>query len=71
MFLDISTICIYNVVKKLKLRFPLMAMTIIYLHVYILLDFPMTYRNASVICQSELAYRHKTVNMVVFFVKKE
>ena len=69
MFLDISTICIYNVVKKMKLRFPLMSMTIIYLHVDIILDFPMTYRNASVICQSE--YRHKTVNMVVFFVKKE
>jgi len=39
------------------------------LHVDIILDFPMTYRNASVLCQSE--YRHKTVNMVVFFVKKE
>ena len=28
-----------------------------------------TYRNASVLCQSECACLHKTVNMVVFFVK--
>ena len=33
------------------------------------LDFPMTYRNASVLCQSECACLHKTVNMVVFLVK--
>ena len=44
-------------------------MTIIYFHVYIILDFPITYRNASVLCQSECARLHKTVNMVVFFVK--
>ena len=30
---------------------------------------PITYRNASVLCQSECACLHKTVNMVVFFVK--
>ena len=35
----------------------------------IILDFPITYRNASVFCQSECACLHKTVNMVVFFVK--
>ena len=29
----------------------------------------MTYRNASVLCQSECAFLHKTVNTVVFFVK--
>jgi len=40
--------------------------TIIWLHVYIILDFPITYRNASVLCQSCL---HNTVNMVVFFLK--
>ena len=34
-----------------------------------LLDFPMTYRNASVLCQSECACLHKTVIMVVFFTK--
>mgnify|MGYP000561975989 CR=1 FL=1 len=34
-----------------------------YFHVYIILDFPITYRNASVICL------YKIVNMVVFFVK--
>jgi len=46
-----------------------MSRTLIYFHVYILLDFPITYKNASVICQSECACLHKTVNMVVFFVK--
>ena len=34
-----------------------------------ILDFLITYRNASVLCQSECACLHKTVNMVVFFVK--
>ena len=38
---------------------------------YIILDFPMTYRNASVVCQSEYACLHQTVNMVVFFVKRK
>ena len=46
-----------------------MSRTIIYFHAYILLDFPLTYRNASVLCQSECACLHKTVNRVVFFVK--
>jgi len=38
-------------------------------HVYIILDFPITYRNASVLCQSECACLQKKVNMVVFFTK--
>ena len=46
-----------------------MLRTIIYFHVYINLDFPITYRNASVLCQSECACLHKTLNMAVFFVK--
>ena len=46
-----------------------MLRPIIYVHVYIILDFPVTYRNASVLCQSECACLHKTVNMAVFFVK--
>ena len=46
-----------------------MSRTMIYFHVYIILDFPITYRNASVLCQSECACQHKTVNMVVCFVK--
>ena len=48
-----------------------MFRTIIYFHVYIILDFPITYIpvNASVLCQSECTCLHKTVNMVVFFVK--
>ena len=33
-----------------------------------ILDFPVTYRNDSVLCQSECTCLHKTVNMVVFFV---
>jgi len=36
---------------------------------YIILDFPITYRNASVFCHSECACQHRTVNMVVLFVK--
>ena len=46
-----------------------MLRTPIYFHVYIILDFLITYRNVSVLCQSECACLHKTVNMVVFFVK--
>ena len=46
-----------------------MSRTIIYFNAYIILDFPITYRNASVFCQSECACLHKTVNMAVFFVK--
>ena len=48
-----------------------MLRTMIYIHVYIIhvLDFPITYRNASLLCQSECTCLHKTVNMVVFFVK--
>jgi len=46
-----------------------MLRTIIYSHVYIILDFPITYRNASVLGQSECACLHKTVSMVFFFVK--
>ena len=42
---------------------------IIYVHVYIILDFPITYRNTSVLCQSECACLHKTVNLIVFLVK--
>ena len=36
---------------------------------YIMLDFPITYTNASVLCQTECTCLHQTVNMVVFFVK--
>ena len=42
---------------------------IIYIHIYIILDFPILYGNASVLCQSACACLYKTVNMVVFFVK--
>ena len=45
-----------------------MLRTLIYFHVYIILDSPITYRNDSVLCQSECACLHKTVNMVVSFV---
>ena len=41
----------------------------IYVYVYILIDFPITQTNASVLCQSEYACLHRTENMVVFFVK--
>jgi len=46
-----------------------MSRTIIYFHVYTLLDFLITYINASVFCQSECACVHNTVNVAVFFVK--
>jgi len=45
--------------------------TIIYVHVNIILDLPITYNNAAVLCQSECACLHKTVNMVVFFEKSK
>jgi len=42
-----------------------MSRTNIYVHINILLDFPITYKkNASVLCQSEWACLHQTVNMV-------
>ena len=37
---------------------------------YILLDLYIAYRNASVLCQSDCGCLHKTVNIVVFYVKK-
>jgi len=42
-----------------------MSRTIIDFDAYIILDFPITYRNTSVLCQSECACLHKTVNMIV------
>jgi len=61
----------YNmyIVNSLKLCFPYLSRTTLYFHVYIILDFPITYRNDAVLCQSECACLHKTVNMAVFFVK--
>ena len=41
-----------------------MLRTIIYFHAYIILDFPITYRNASLLCQSECTCLHKTVNIL-------
>jgi len=46
-----------------------MLRTMLYFQVYIILDFPITYRNGSMFCQSGCACLHKTVNMAVFFVK--
>jgi len=46
-----------------------MSRTLIYVHVYIILDFLITYRNALELCQSEFTCLHETVNMVVFFFK--
>ena len=46
-----------------------MSRTIINVYVYIILDFPITDRNATVLCQSECACLQK-VNTVVFFVKR-
>jgi len=46
-----------------------MSRTIICVNVYIKLDFPILYINASVLFQSEYACLHKIVNVVVFFLK--
>ena len=46
-----------------------MSRTIVVFHVYIMLGYPITYINPSVLCQSECACLHKTVNMVAFFLK--
>ena len=49
--------------------FSLLLRTIVYFRVYIILDFPITYKNASVLNQSECTCLHQSVNEVVFFVK--
>ena len=41
----------------------------IYVQVNIILDFPITYKNASVLCQIECACLHQTVNRVFFSTK--
>ena len=65
--------CFYNmyIVKLFEVVFPLMSRTIKHFHVYIILDFCIKFRNASVLCQSEYTCLHKAVNMEVFFVKSK
>jgi len=46
-----------------------MPRTIIYSHVYKILNLPITYKKDSLFCKSECACLHITVNIVVFFVK--
>jgi len=46
-----------------------MSRTITYVYINIQLDFPTTYTNASMLCQSEGVCLHQTVNMVIFFLK--
>jgi len=41
---------------------------VIYVHVYIISDFPITNTNALWLCQSECVFLQQTVNMVVFFL---
>ena len=56
--------------KTFEIVFSFNGMDTSIFHVYIILYFPITHRrNASVICQSECVCLHKTVNMVVLFVK--
>ena len=43
-----------------------MLRTIIYVHVNIILDFPITYKSTLVLCQLECACIYQTVNMAVF-----
>jgi len=49
--------------------FEIVLRTIINVHVNIILDFPITYINESVLCQSEYACLHQIVNLVVFLTK--
>ena len=44
-------------------------MTIIYVHVDIILDLPITYEKAQVLCQSECSCSHHSVDIVVFFTQ--
>ena len=69
LYIFMSALPFGYIVKCFKLCFPLMLRTLIHFHVYIILDFPITYRNVSVLCQSECACLHNTVNMAVFFIK--
>ena len=48
-----------------------MTKTNIYVHVHILLDIPITYRNELMICQSECTYLHKIVNIAVFIKQQQ
>jgi len=59
----------YNMANMFEIVCFLMLKTLINVDVYIILDFPITYRNDSVLCQSECACLHQTINMVVFFIK--
>jgi len=45
-----------------------MSRTITYVHVYIILDFPIAYTKSSVFYQSKCVCLHKTVNMAVSFL---
>ena len=46
-----------------------MPRTIIYVHVYMIFDFPIQYRNTAVLCHSECTCLHERINMAVFLVK--
>ena len=48
-----------------------MSRTVLYVYVNIILDFPVTYTNDSVRCQSERGCLHKTVKILVFFTKNK
>ena len=69
MLVGISTICTYIVKIRVEIVFSFNIKDTYILPFYLILDFPITYRNAYVLCQSECACLHKTVNMVVFSVK--
>ena len=57
--------------KSLKLYFPYVLKTNIYIHVNMTLDFPISFVNALVFCQSECTRLYQTVNTVVFFTHKQ
>jgi len=62
------------IVNKFEMVISFKVKTKIYCDVCIILDVPVMYRNARLLCHSECACLHKTVNMVkgdmvVFFAK--
>jgi len=58
-----------HIVKMFEIVFSFNVKDINIVQYFIKFDFAITYINDLVFCQSEGACLHKTVNMVVFFVK--
>ena len=61
----------YNIIaKKFEIVFPLVSKTIVYFHVYIILDFPITYRNDSVLVNQNTHVYKSTSQLSLFKIIK-